>query len=56
MYSDVRAVHEVDTAFTKPMSLGPASCMKILLGESMLHKWLTFEILTTFLEIFRNPF
>lgn len=48
--------HEVDIAFTKPMSLGPASCVKILLGESMLHKLLTFKIHTTFLEFFRNPF
>lgn len=52
----MRSVHEVDTVFTKPISLGPACRVKILLGESMLHKLLTSKIHTTSLEFFRNPF
>lgn len=49
-------MHEVDTAFTKPMSLGPASRMKILLGESMLHKLLTFKVFNYFPGIFQESF
>lgn len=52
----MRSVHEVDTAFTKLMSLGPPLCAKTLLGECVLHTWLTFKICTNFLGFFGNPF
>lgn len=52
----MRSVHEADTAFTKLMSLDPPSCMKILLGESVLHTLLTFKIFTNFLGFFGNTF